>query len=96
MGALVIGMIGAAGVSFLTYRSEKGADQTGRGRSALATLVCSLLGYNYVALGFPGAAPLVSGLGLWAPGLTGVVAGLIALGCERLWIVALRRRKAQV
>ncbi len=89
-------MIGAAGVSFLAYRSGKGADQTGRGRSALATLVCSLLGYNYVALGFPGAAPLVNGLGLWAAGLTGVVAGLIALGCQRLWIVALRRRKAQV
>jgi beta-N-acetylhexosaminidase len=96
LGALVIGMIGAAGVSFLSFRSGKGADQTGRGRSALATLVCSLLGYNYVALGFPGAAPLVNGLGLWAAGLTGVAAGLIALGCQRLWISALRRRKAQV
>jgi beta-N-acetylhexosaminidase len=95
-GALVIGMIGAAGVSFLAFRSGMSSEQTGRGRSALATLVFSLLGYNYVALGFPGATSLVNGLGPWAPGLTGVVAGLIALGCQWLWTVARRRRKAQV
>ncbi len=95
VGALVIGMFGALGVSLLAYRSGKGADLPGRGRSVLATLVCSLLGYNYVALGFPGAAQLVEGLGPVAPGLIGVATGLVALGCWRLWLVVLRRRKAQ-
>ncbi len=88
-------MFGALGVSLLAYRSGKGADLPGRGRSVLATLVCSLLGYNYVALGFPGAAQLVEGLGPVAPGLMGVATGLVALGCWRLWLVVLRRRKAQ-
>jgi beta-N-acetylhexosaminidase len=95
LAALLIGMIGAAGVSFLGYRSATAAGLPGRGRLALSTLVCSLLGFNYVALGFPGAARLVEGLGPLAAGSVGVAAGLVALGCWRLLLIVLRRRLAQ-
>jgi beta-N-acetylhexosaminidase len=95
MSALVIGLLGAAGVSFLASRSAKTAEQPGRGRLALSTLVFSLLGFNYVALGFPGAASLVESLGPFAAGSAGMATGLLALGCWRLWALVLRRRMAR-
>jgi len=61
---------------------------------ALVTLVFSLLGYNYVALGFPGAAAVTRILGMLAPGVIGVGAGLAAWGCVHLWS-AIKRKGAQ-
>jgi len=94
-GGLVAGLIGAAGVSTLAYRYGPAGGTTSRGRLAVVTLICSMLGYNYVALGFPGAAGVRQALGLLAPGVIGMATGLIALGCRQLWIAVQRKRAQQ-
>ncbi|MCX6070645.1 MAG: hypothetical protein NTU91_07270, partial [Chloroflexi bacterium] len=94
IGALAAGLIGAAAVAGFAYRSGTAAGTIDRGRLALVTLVFSLLGYNYVALGFPGAAAVTRILGILAPGVIGVGAGLAAWGCVHLWS-AIKRKGAQ-
>jgi beta-N-acetylhexosaminidase len=93
--ALAVGLFGVVGVSALAYRTGAGPGHAGRGRLALVTLVCALLGYNYSALGFPGAAALAQTLGLLAPGTLGVGAGMLAWGCWWLWTVVQSRRKPE-
>jgi beta-N-acetylhexosaminidase len=95
IGGLAAGLIGAAAVSTLAYRSGTAAGTANRGRLALVTLICSLLGYNYVALGFPGAAIITQTLGSLAPGAIGVATGMAAWGCWHLWIGVERRRAQQ-
>jgi len=90
-GALVAGLIGAAGVAGLAYRYTTAATAIHRGRLGLVALVSSLFGYNYIALGFPGAAAVTRALGMLAPGIMGVATGLAAWGCVRLWF-AIRRK----
>jgi beta-N-acetylhexosaminidase len=94
-GALFAGLIGAAGVSALAYQYGAIAGTVGRGRLALVTLVCCMLGFNYIALGFPGAAGIRQVLGILAPGVIGVVTGFAAWGCWHLWIVVERKRARQ-
>jgi hypothetical protein len=91
-GGLLVGLIGGAGVSALAYRYGPSPASTSRGRAALVTLVASLLGYNYVALGFPGAAGISQTLGVLAPGAIGVAAGLASWGCWRLVNLVARKR----
>jgi len=91
IGALAAGLIGAASAAALAYRSGTAAATIKRGRLALVTLVFSLLGYNYIALGFPGAANVTGMLGVLAPGVIGVGAGLAALGCVHLWWAVKRK-----
>jgi beta-N-acetylhexosaminidase len=91
-GALVAGLIGAAGVSTLAYRYGAAAGAASRGRLALVTLVCCMLGFNYIALGFPGAAGIRQAMGILAPGVIGVVTGFAVWGCWHLWIVVEKKR----
>ncbi len=85
VGALAAGLIGAAAVAALAYRSGTAEAAIHRGRLALVTLVFSLLGYNYIALGFPGAANVTRVLGVLAPGAIGVGTGLATWGFVHLW-----------
>jgi hypothetical protein len=59
------------------------------------TVICSLLGYNYVALGFPGAASITQTLGTLAPGVVGVATGMAAWGCWHAWAGVERKRAQQ-
>jgi beta-N-acetylhexosaminidase len=94
IGALAIGLVGAAIVAALAHRSRTSGVTIERGRLALVTLVVSLLGYNYIALGFPGAAAVTKVFGVLAPGLVGVGTGLAAWGVVHLWL-AIKRRGGQ-
>jgi beta-N-acetylhexosaminidase len=89
-GGLLVGLVGAAGASALAHRYGSGSATTGRGRVALVTLVACLVGYNYVALGFPGTAAISRALGFLAPGIIGIVVGLAAWGCWVAWSFARR------
>lgn len=91
MGALAIGLLGAAAVAALAYRLGTAGATIERGRLALVTLVFSLLGYNYIALGFPGAAAVTQALGVLAPGLAGVGVGLASWGIVHSWLAVKRK-----
>jgi beta-N-acetylhexosaminidase len=94
-GALLAGVVGATGLAVLAYyRTGTGGRAIARGRLGLMVLVASLFGYNYVALGFPGAAAVLGALGVWAPGVIGVTMGLVVWGGVQLWLAVVRGRES--
>ena len=90
LDALLIGLLGAAGVSYGTYRlgGRQGLRGGGPMRAALVVLVSALLGYNYVGLHLPGSVAFAEALGTWAGGGAALAGGFLALGAWQLWLAA--------
>ncbi len=93
LDALLVGLLGAAGVSYSAYwlGGRRGLRRGGPVRAALLVLVSALLGYNYVGLQLPGSVAFAQALGSWAGGVAALAGGLLGLGVWELWLAAGRR-----
>jgi beta-N-acetylhexosaminidase len=95
LDTLLIGLMGATGVSYGAYRLgvRQGLQRGGAVRAALLVFVSGLLGYNYVGLHLPGSTAFAQMLGSWAGGGAALAGGLLGLGAWELWLVAGRGAK---
>jgi len=93
LDGLLIGLLGAAGVSYGAYwlGGRHGLRRGEPVRAALLALVSALLGYNYVGLQLPGSVAFTQALGSWAGGGAALAGGLLGLGAWELWLAAGRR-----
>ncbi len=83
-------LIGMLGVLFSGGYAYALADRNGMAiqlklRCAMVPIIGSLIGYNYVALGFPGSNILLNSLGIFAGLLMAIVWGLICMIAVKIW-----------
>jgi beta-N-acetylhexosaminidase len=84
---LFFGLVGVAGVGSAGYAAalrQRDAEKL-RVRFALACIVGALLGYDYLALGLPGAAPMVIAFGAVAGLVVTLLGGVVGFGAAEAW-----------
>jgi beta-N-acetylhexosaminidase len=54
-------------------------------RCILVPIIASLIGYNYVALGFPGSSALLNSLGVYAGLIVAIATGIVSLIGVKMW-----------
>ena len=83
MGAidLLLGMLGVVIVAGVGYKSadRREAPLSSRVRYTLLPIVCGLVGYNYIALNFPGTSVLLQSIGALAGMTFALAAGVVGL-----------------
>ncbi len=84
---LLVGLIGVVAVSGGGYWNSRarGDSSAASARQLWITIVASLAGYNYAALGLPGADALAGSIGVLAGFLGAVLAGLLAILGIQFW-----------
>ncbi len=82
MGLIAVSFIGGIGYASLDRETTSPNTQF---RCVLLPVIGGLLGYNYVALGFPGSLALLQSLGVLAGFIVAIGFGAMGLIAARLW-----------
>lgn len=79
LGALAAGVLGYVTAAIVNF----GASRT---RIGLSTAVGAMVGYNYLALGLPGSASVLTGTASFGGLLAALAGGLLTLGLVWTWV----------
>ena len=91
----ILGVIFSGGYGYALSNQSDEAGLEMKVRCILLPVVGSLIGYNYVALGFPGSRALLSALGIFAGLVTAIMLGVICLIGVKIWCIKIENSTNQ-